>query len=71
MMSGRVNEVMMRNMRGEIYGFLRLVEGATLHPRGHVVSSALQWAIEDGGQVKLPLAVIVTDCEIGIEMRLP
>ena len=49
-----------------------------LMPRGRshvagkrtVASLVLQWAIEDGGQVKLPSAVIVTDCEIGSEMRL-
>lgn len=35
-----------------------------------VASSVLQWAVEEGGQVKLPSAVTVTDCEIGSEMRL-
>ena len=60
----------MRDMRGDACGFLCLAEGATLHCRGHVASSALSWAAEDGGQVKLPSAVFVTDSEIGSEMRL-
>lgn len=70
-MSGRVDEVMMRDMKEEIYGFLCLAGETTLHPRGHVVSSTLQWAIEDGSKVRHPIAVIVIDYEIGNEMGLP
>ena len=60
----------MRDMRGDACGFLCLAEKATLHPRGHVVSSALPWAAEERGQVKLASAVTETDSEIGSEMRL-
>ena len=45
--------------------------GSHVGTKRTVASSVLQWAVEDGGQVKLPSAVIVTDCEIGSKMRLP
>lgn len=43
---------------------------ATSHQGGQVASSVLQWAAEDTGHIKLPSAVVVTDCEIGSEMEL-
>lgn len=40
-MSGRVDELMVRDVRRETCGFLCLVEEATLHQRGHVASSVV------------------------------
>lgn len=40
-MSGRVDKLMVRDVRRETCGFLYLVEEATMHQREHVASSAV------------------------------
>ena len=67
--SGRVDEVMMRLMRGEPVNSYAS-EKTTLPPREHVASLPLRWGAKDEEQVKLPSAVIVTDYKIGSEMML-
>lgn len=70
-MNRQADKVMMKDMKGGICGFLCLTKEATLYPGGHVASLPLRWAAKNEEQVKFLLAVIMTDCEIGNEKRLP